>query len=88
MELNGDIPHIPGFAKFSIAFTQTPEATGKRTVRLAPSRNESREVLGPCPIRGNSSESSIDVGIGLDPGLEAPQRGRDLFSRLRYRDAA
>ena len=31
MELNGDIPHIPGFAKFSIAFTQTPEATGKRT---------------------------------------------------------
>ena len=67
--------------------SQTPEATGKRTVRLAPSRNESREVLGPCPIRGNSSESSIDVGVGLDPGLEAPQRGRDLFSRLRYRDA-
>jgi hypothetical protein len=28
-----------------------------------------------------------DVGVGRDPGLEAPQRGRDLFSRLRYRDA-
>jgi hypothetical protein len=31
MELNSDIPHISGFAKFSIAFTQTPEGTGKRT---------------------------------------------------------
>jgi hypothetical protein len=25
----------------------------------------------------------IDVSVGRDPGLEAPQRGRDLFSRLR-----
>lgn len=31
MELSSDIPHIPGFARFSFAFTQTPEGTAKRS---------------------------------------------------------
>jgi hypothetical protein len=31
MELNTDIPHVQGFARFSVAFTQTPEGTGKRS---------------------------------------------------------
>jgi hypothetical protein len=163
MELNRDIPHIPGFAKFSIAFTQTPEGTGKRTWPFQYSAeslfgalhvgthmdalihvqsagrifggsqaNEARddsgwkeygqETVGPIVGRailldvaaqkgveyladgyeitvediqqaleaaGQSVQNGdIDVGIGRDPGLEAPQRGRDLFSRLRYRDAA
>lgn len=38
--------------------------------------------------RQSVQNGDIDVGVGRDPGLEAPQRGRDLFSRLRYRDAA
>jgi hypothetical protein len=62
MELNSDIPHIPGFAKFSIAFTQSPEGTGKRT--------------WPFQYSAGSVFGALHVGTHMDALIHVQSAGR------------
>lgn len=57
MELNASMPHNPGFAQFSTAFTQTPEMTGRRSWPF----QFSAEVITGCLHVGTHMDALIHI---------------------------